>query len=50
MSGAIAILGYLVPKSATMLSSSGSILITTIVFLSAGLGIALGSRIGVKTS
>ena len=50
MSGAIALLGYLVPQSATMLSTSGSILITTIVFLFAGLGIALGSRIGIKMS
>lgn len=49
MSGAIALLGYLVPKSEIMLSTSGSILITTVVFLSAGLGIALGSRMGVKS-
>ncbi|MBD2188679.1 MFS transporter [Pseudanabaena mucicola] len=45
LSGAIAMFGYLVPKSAEMLSTPNAILLTAIAFLAAGLGIALGDRI-----
>ncbi|MEI6064281.1 MAG: MFS transporter [Pseudanabaena sp. ELA748] len=44
LSGAIALFGYLVPKSA-ILSTPDVILLTAIAFLSAGVGIALGERI-----
>jgi hypothetical protein len=43
-SGAIAIFGYLVPKSA-IISMPNVILMTAIAFLVAGVGIALGERI-----
>jgi hypothetical protein len=45
LSGAIAVFGYLVPKSAEMLSTPNAILLTAIAFLAAGFGIALGDRI-----
>ncbi|TYQ24255.1 MFS transporter [Pseudanabaena sp. UWO311] len=45
LSGAIAVFGYLVPKPAEMISTPNVILLTAIVFLAAGVGIALGERI-----
>jgi MFS family permease len=50
ISGSIALLGYLVPESTKMLTTSGSILLTTIALLSAGLGILYGSPIAPKIS
>lgn len=50
LSGAIAIFGYLVPKSSEMLSTPNAILLTAIAFLLAGVGIALGERITRKVS
>ena len=49
LSGAIALFGYLVPKSATI-STPDVILLTAIAFLSAGVGIALGERITRKVT
>jgi MFS family permease len=45
LSGAIAVFGYLVPKPAEMISTPNVILLTAIVFLAAGVCIALGERI-----
>jgi len=50
LSGAIAIFGYLVPKSSDMLSTSNVILLTAIAFLVAGVGIGLGDLITRKSS
>ena len=44
LSGAIAIFGYLIPKSANLLTPN-IILLTAIAFLTAGVGIAVGERI-----
>jgi len=50
LSGAIALFGYLVPKSSEMLSTPNAILLTAIAFLLAGVGIALGERITRRVS
>ncbi|MFN9606996.1 MAG: MFS transporter [Pseudanabaena sp.] len=50
LSGAIALFGYLVPKSSEMLSTPNAILLTVIAFLLAGVGIALGERITRRVS
>ncbi len=50
LSGAIAIFGYLVPKSSDMLSTSNVTLLTAIAFLLAGVGIGLGDLITRKSS
>jgi hypothetical protein len=48
LSGAIALFGYLVPKSA-IITTPNVILLNAIVFLSAGVAIALGEKISQKT-